>query len=273
MNDMNVSIKTRRKQMGASKVILLLVLAYLFIPVLVTVLFSFATQWHHTLLPEGLTLDTYRSLFTDITVLRALGRSTVLCAGTTLLALGVIVPMEFVVLTFFPRLEKLLQSLLMLTYAVPGIILAIGLIRTYSSTGIPMLIIVVGVYVILLLPIIYQAVKNSLLTIKAPELVHSATLLGSSPLQAFLKVILPCIAPGVLVAALLSFSILFGEFTLINMLVGGKFKTLQMILYETTNKDAHAASALTSAYFLMMGLLTLFLIKRSNATTRKGERG
>ena len=48
-----------------------------------------------------------------------------------------------------------------------GIILAVGLIRVYSQIGIPMIFVVLGAYVVGILPYIYQGTRNSLRNIDA----------------------------------------------------------------------------------------------------------
>ena len=57
---------------------------------------------------------------------------------------------------------------------------------------------------------------------------EAAEIFGANQMTAFRKVILPNILSGILVSGLLSFSILFGEFVLVNLLVGGSYETVQI---------------------------------------------
>lgn len=244
------------------------VLLYLFIPVIATMLYSLATSWNQTILPEGLTLKWFGELFQDTRFIQAFGRSLLLSSVATVTAVIVIVPATFAISLYAPKLERWVQTLVMLTYAVPGVIMAVGLIRAYSGKGFSMIIIVFGAYVIGMLPFMYQGTRNSLRAVQAGSLMEAAELLGASRMKAFLRVIVPNIIPGILVSALLSFSILFGEFVLINILVGGRFETMQLFLYAQLNKSGHIASAITVTYFILMAILSAWIVKLTGSTSK-----
>lgn len=238
-----------------------IVLLYLFVPLFATIIYSFATQWHKTILPEGLTFSWYHDLFGDFQFILALGRSLILSFSATVLALIIMVPAIFSIVLYAPKLEKLIQSLIVMTYAMPGVIIAVGLIRAYSNSGFPMVIVTIGAYFVSILPYMYQGTRNSLRNINAATLMEAAEILGADQITAFRKVILPNIMSGILVSALLSFSILFGEFVLVNLLVGGSFETVQIYLYEKLNVSGHIASAIVVCYFFLICILSVLIVK------------
>ncbi|WP_423800010.1 ABC transporter permease [Neobacillus sp. SAB-20_R2A] len=237
------------------------VLLYLLVPLLGTLIYSFSTQWHKTILPEGLTFRWYGELFSDSLFLKAMGRSLILSVGATILSLLIMVPAIFSIVVYAPRLEKFIQALIVLTYAMPGVIIAVGLIRAYSNSGLSMVVVTVGAYFVGILPYMYQGTRNSLRNIQAVSLMEAAEILGASQFTAFLKVILPNIMPGVLVSSLLSFSILFGEFVLVNLLIGGSFETVQVYLYKKLNVSGHIASAIVICYFILISILSSIIVK------------
>lgn len=245
-----------------------IVLLYLLVPLLGTFLYSFATSWHKTILPEGFTLKWYIELFGDIRFLNSLGRSLIMSLGATILTLVIMVPTIFSIVMYAPKLEKVIQSLIVMTYAMPGIILAVGLIRAYSSSGVSMVLVTIGAYFVGILPYMYQGTRNSLRNINAEVLMEAAEILGASRFTAFLKVIVPNIMSGILVSSLLSFSILFGEFVLINLLVGGSFETVQIYLYQKLSQSGHIASAIVVCYFILISILSAIMIKM---TSKKKE--
>lgn len=245
------------KKKGIPDLFLLLLILYLVLPIIATALYAFATKWNNTVFPEGLTFKWLSVLFQDADFIQAFGRSVLLSGGAVLLAFIFIVPAIFVVVLYFPKYEKWMQTIVVLVYAFPGVILAVGLIRTYSQMGVPMILVVLGAYVLSIFPYIYQGTRNSLRNINAKQLLDAAELLGSSKLQAFTKVLLPAVYPGLFVGALLSFSVLFGEFVLINLVVGSKFETVQIYLMEKLNTSGHIASAVVFVYLVLMGILTL----------------
>ncbi|GIN87370.1 permease [Heyndrickxia sporothermodurans] len=238
-----------------------IVLLYLVVPLIGTILYSFATKWHKTILPEGFTFHWYQELFGDPKFIEALGRSLVFSLSATVLSVVIMVPAIFSIVLYAPKLEKLIQSLIVITYAMPGVIIAVGLIRAYSNSGVSMVLVTIGAYFVGILPYMYQGTRNSLRNVHAFSLMEAAEILGASPLTAFRKVILPNILPGILVSSLLSFSILFGEFVLVNLLVGSSFETIQVYLYKKLNVSGHLASAIVVCYFFLICILSAIMIK------------
>jgi putative spermidine/putrescine transport system permease protein len=234
---------------------------YLAVPLLATALYAISTSWNNTIFPEGLTLKWLLELIQDGGFLAAFMRSTILSGGAVLLSLLLVIPAICIILLYFPRFEKWLQIMVVLIYSFPGIILSVGIIRFYSGTALPLIWAVVGVYIVIILPYMYQGTKNSLTTINGRVLMDAAQLLGASKWTAFRKVLLPSIYPGLFVATLLSFSILFGEFVLINLVVGAKFKTIQIYLMETLAESGHIASAIVLLYVIMMAFITFMIVK------------
>ncbi|MFI8684971.1 ABC transporter permease [Rossellomorea sp. NPDC077527] len=249
------------KKSRLSFVPLVIVFAYLIIPLLATFLYSVSTKWNQTVLPEGITFKWYTELFSDGAFTSAVLRSLVLSGGATVLSALFMVPAIFAIVVYVPRLEKGLQAIVLLTYAMPGVIMAVGLLRAYSKAGVPMVLVTIGAYFIGIMPYMYQGTRNSLRNIHAVSLMESAELLGASKISAFRKIIVPNIMTGILVSALLSFSILFGEFVLANLLIGGSYETVQIYLYQQLKKSGHFSSAIVVCYFIFISILSSLVVK------------
>ncbi|MBS4201588.1 ABC transporter permease subunit [Bacillus sp. FJAT-49732] len=247
-------------------IMLTLIGLYLALPILATALYAFSTEWNKTILPEGLTFEWIGTLFQDARFIEAFGRSVLLSGGAVIISILFIVPAIFVIVLYFPNLEKWFQASIVMVYAFPGVILAVGLIRFYSGTSLPMILTVVGVYVISVLPYMYQGTRNSLRNVQGRQLMDAAELLGASKIDAFRKVLLPSVYPGLFVSALLSFSVLFGEFVLINLVVGSRFETVQTYLMAKLSTSGHIASAIVFVYIVLMGILTMVMALLTNKT-------
>ncbi|WP_042470602.1 ABC transporter permease [Bacillus ndiopicus] len=254
------------KKRSFADLFFLLFVVYIVLPVVATMLYAFADKWNKTILPEGLTLKWVMTLFQDPAFMQAFGRSVLLASGAVIIALLVIVPAIFVIVLYFPKYEKWIQAAVVMVYSFPGIILAVGLIRVYSKFGISMILVVLGAYVISILPYIYQGTRNSLRNVDARQLLDAAQLLGASKMQAFTKILLPTVYPGLFAGALLSFSVLFGEFVLINLVVGSRFETVQIYLMKKLSTSGHIASAVVFVYIVLMGVLTFIIAKVTKKT-------
>ena len=116
--------------------------------------------------------------------------------------------------------------------------------------------ILIGCYFTIALPFMYRAITNNLQAIHLHDLMDAAQLLGASTWQAALLVVLPNLRKGLMVALLLSFSFLFGEFVFANLLVGTRYETLQVYLNNMRNSSGHFNSALVISYFAFVLVLT-----------------
>lgn len=235
---------------------IVLMLLYLFIPLIATLLYAVSEDWSSTLLPKGMTLAWFADLLSNGVFLKALGRTCLISLLSVLIAAALIVPGTFAVYVYYPKLEKVAEAMVIACYAFPGVILAFALMNTYSSWGIPMLSVVVGSYILSTYPLIRQGTLNSLRAIGASTLMESAEILGASPFRAFTRIILPNIWSGVFSACLFSFSTLFGEFVIINLIVGSKYETVQIFLRKSLAVNGHMSSAIVILYFIVICIIT-----------------
>lgn len=231
----------------------------LLLPLAGTLLYSLATSWSASILPSGLTLKWYLALWSDTRFLAAFGQSLLICLGALLLAVLLILPLLFVVHYHFPKLDGLMNILILLPFAVPPVVSSVGLLQLYGSGPLAMVgtpWILIGCYFTVALPFMYRAITNNLQAINLPDLMDAAHLLGASTFQAALLVVLPNLRKGLMVSLFLSFSFLFGEFVFANLLVGTRYETLQVYLNNMRNSSGHFTSALVVSYFLFVLLLT-----------------
>ncbi len=247
--------------------LLLLILA---LPLVATLLYGLSSEWSNTILPQGYTLQWFIELWSDGRFLSALGHSLLICFGALLFSLLLVLPVMFVIAYFYPKLDGVMNVLILMPFAVPPVVSSVGLLQLYSSsplmlTGTPWILI--GCYFTIALPFIYRAIANNMQALNLKELMDAAHLLGASSFQAALCVVLPNLRKGMLIAVLLSFSFLIGEFVFANMLVGNRYETLQVYLYNMRNGSGHFTSALVISYFLVVLLVTWL----ANALNR--ERG
>lgn len=251
-----------------NKFVFLLMSLYLAIPLISTIVYAFSTKWNKTVFPEGLTTKWIVQLFSDSRFIESFGRSVIIAGVPVVIAIITMVPAILIIVIYFPKYEKWIQTMAVMVFAFPPVILAVGLIKVYSSVGVSMVFIVAGAYVIAIIPFMYQGTRNSIRNINARELMDAAEMLGASKAKAFQKIIFPCIYPGVFVASLLSFAVLFGEFVLVNLVVGSRFETVQIYLYAMLKQSGNLSSAIVFVYILLMGLTTLIIAR---LTKKQGE--
>jgi len=256
--------------LGRASIILFLV--YMFLPILATYVFSIAVRWDRSILPEGLTFDWYRTAFQDRWFLIVFRHSITISAATVVVSALLVVPTAYWVHLKLPRALPLLNLVTTLPFAIPAVVLALGLIKLYGQGPLqlartpPMLSLA---YMIFTLPFMYRPVASSLEAIDIHRLTEAAQSLGASWPRTMLQVIFPNILPGILSGGLLVFATIFGEFTLATLLVGARYKTFPMQLVYYTRRDGRIASAYSVISFTVAWATSLVILWITTWGTRR----
>lgn len=268
----------KKKLPLSTKLILLIFAIFYATPFVSTAIYAFATKWGKTILPQGVTLEWIKQLFGDTNFYVAIGHSFLLAIVSLIVLLVVMLPAVYVVYHMFPKVDYTMQYFSLVSYALPGVILATGLLKIYSGSQIPMFLVLVGALFITSLPLIYQGIRNSMVAIDSKSLIEASKMLGASSMTTFLKVILPNIRFGVLLSSLMIFSGFLGEFVLTNLLIGGRFQTIRIYMLRRMNENGHIASSVMVVYFIILFLVGFGMnqlskkMKESANNTRKKRR-
>ncbi|HBM10086.1 MAG TPA: ABC transporter permease, partial [Pseudomonas sp.] len=104
------------------RMVVWLLFLILLLPLAATFLYSISSSWSATILPDGLTIDWYLQLWSEERFLRAFAQSLLVCLGALALAVVLILPLLFVVHYHFPKLDGLMNILILLPFAVPPVV-------------------------------------------------------------------------------------------------------------------------------------------------------
>ncbi|HEX4715372.1 MAG TPA: ABC transporter permease subunit [Ktedonobacteraceae bacterium] len=270
----------KRTNFGLDKIMLILVAIYFLVPLVATLAFGVSDG-------KSFSLQALASIFHDADFTSTLLLSLELAVASMLLTVLLVTPTAYWVQLRLPQARVLMDILALVPFAVPAIVMAFGLIEVYSNVNplisvlslglVPLLSngvnivntppLLVCAYVIIALPFVYRPIDNNLRAINTRVLTEAAASLGCGWWRTFLTVILPNIWPGVISAALLTFSTAMGEFTLASLF--GLY-TFPIYLNGIGQSDAHKAAALTILSFLLtllcvLGILLLTRIRRSGS--------
>lgn len=261
------------KQKKSSTVIVVILCIYLTVPLLLTFLYSVFRQWND-ILPSGFTMEYYQKLFTDTRFLTALARTVLISILPILVCTVIVLLAMYVVVVYLPGLDKIMQVLCMIPYAIQGVILAVSILSLYVDAPGPFsnrLLMLTAAYCVMILPYMYQSVKNNLSAINAPRLLETAQILGAGKLRAFFSIIVPNILPGIVISMMLSASMVFGDFVIVNTIGGSYFETAQMYLYKMLFTSGQISSALIVVLFLTTLLISagVFSLKSRNKSSER----
>lgn len=243
-----------KKSNRPAKLAVILLSIYLLLPFAVTLIYSLSTEWVG-IMPSGFTVKNYVELFGDKEFWQSAGRTLVICTVSVSISIALLLGVMFVVTMYAPRLGKYVQFICMIPYALQGVILSISIISLYSGTGTVLsnrMMMLFGAYSIMVLPYIYQGIRNNLNAVNSKMLVDAAQMLGAGKLYGFFRVVIPNILPGIMVSSLLAVSIVFGDFVLANNIAGNNYQNIQVYLYVNMTKSSSKASAIVVLIFMVV---------------------
>ena len=249
----------------AGKIFLGVVAAYLLVPFLATLVYSLFVEWTD-ILPSGFTLRNYQELFTNTVFWASIGRTLVLCLVSVAITIVLILLAMYV--------APVMPFLCMIPYALQGVILSIGIISLYTGTGTILsnrMFMLFGAYTILVLPYIYQGIRNALNSIDAGMLIQAAEMLGCGRFRAYVQVVLPNILSGILVSSLLAESIIFGDFVLANNIAGTNYQNIQVFLQANMDVSSGLSSAIVVVIFVVVALVTALVLKLQGAAQNNAK--
>jgi putative spermidine/putrescine transport system permease protein len=267
-------IAARRPRRSGEAVRYLIIAAaviYLVLPLLSTLAFSLATVWSKTILPEGYTLRWYRESLSNPQIVRGIQRSLSATAGALVIGLVLVVPALLYVHLRAPRFKRWLEFLAIIPWAMPGVVLALALIRAYVSPyNVSRPLVMVLTYALVSLPFMFRAIDASLSAVDLRTLSEAAQTLGAGWTAVVRRVILPNISSGILSAALLVASLASGEYVLARLLGGTGWKTFALYQAEAQFTDGRIAAALAVLGFTFSWVISMGLIILSG---RRGQAG
>jgi spermidine/putrescine transport system permease protein len=186
-----------------------LVYVFLYVPILVLIVLSFnksglPTAW------TGFSTEWYGKLIVNPRILSAAGNSLIVAVASTIIstAIGTLLAMGLEEGRPNPWLDALVAAPMI----IPDIVLAIALLSFYTllnmSLGLHSIVLSHAVFNIAFVAMVVRTrLKNF-----DKSIVEASIDLGASEFTTFRRVTLPVIAPGVIAAALLAFTLSIDEF-------------------------------------------------------------
>lgn len=234
-------------------------LAFLYLPVLFLPLFSFNSGTIVAFPIKGWTLDWYRKLGEQDTLIQALWNSLTVGLISAVLAtsLGLFAARAFVRYRF--RGQRASEGLVMLPLVIPGIIVASSMLVLFLFIGLkPSLTTVTLGHTFLALPFAVSILKSAFDDFDA-SLEEASYDLGVGVFETFYRVTLPVVAPGIIASILVTFTVSFDEFVLAFFLSGNQ-PTLPVYIWGQIRFPAKLPNVLAlGSILLLMSILLLLL--------------
>ena len=253
----------------ASKIYLFLIFGILYIPILTLIFFSFNSS-NSTAVFTGFSFRWYMELFNSPETFVAL-RNTLILAVLSALISTVIgtAAAEGIYRMRSKLLQTAINSVTNIPMMNPDIVTGMSMMLffvalagilgiTYEDMGFTAMLIS---HVTFCLPYVILSVLPRINEL-GDSLSEAALDLGCTPLQAFFKVKLPNIMPGVLSGMVMAFTMSLDDFVISYFVGSSNFQTLPLLIYSMTKKkvtpDMYALSTLIVIVIFVMLLISNF---------------
>lgn len=232
--------------------------AFFYLPILVTVIFSFNSSKSLTKF-SGFSLRWYGELLADGEIMKAVyvSFSVAIIATIAATVLGTITAIGL------SKNKKVVKEWILninnIPIMNPEIVTAIGLMILFSSLKVDKgYITMLLAHIIFCTPYVITSVYPKVRGLD-PNLANAAMDLGATPFQALTKVIIPMIKEGIYAGMLLSFTMSFDDFVISYFVTGNGVQNISIIVYNMTKRINPTVSALSTIVIVVI-IVTLFIV-------------
>ena len=263
-----------------NRALTILIFAFLYIPMLVLIVASFNTGKDITRF-EGFTLNQYVELFRDEDLLGLLGNSVLIALMSTGISVAFGTMAAVGIYRLKPRMRKVVMSLTNIPMTNPDIVTGVSLSLLFVFVGSGMLgqreslnfWTLLIAHVTFGLPYVILNVMPKLQQMN-PALTDAAMDLGCTPVQAFFKVIIHEIMPGIVSGAIMAFTMSLDDFVISYFVSGTDFVTLPVKIYSLTRKQIHPKiyAMFTLLFLLIFVLMVTMNLLQIRSDKRKSDK-
>ncbi len=245
----------------------ILVFAFIYLPLLVVVVYSFNPDSVNSFPMRGFSLRWYRVMLENESLMKALRVSVGIALGGTVVGVLLGVPGALALARHdFPG-KKALERVVLLPLTLPGIVTGVAMLSVFPLIGVPIslgaVLIGHGTFLIAItLTQVYARLKRL-----DPSLEEASADLGATRTVTFFRVILPSIRTAMVGSALLSFTLSLDEIPVTFFLIAGD-NTLPIEIWTMMRRGI---SPEVNAISTLIIVVSIGLIILSSTLGERGE--
>lgn len=250
------------------RVFFALVVAFLYAPIAILLVFSFNKASVPSFPLSGFTLRWYHDFLHNGAMRGALETSAMVAAASSVIAvaLGILASVALARRGF--RGKGLVTALLLSPLVIPFVVLGIAMLLLFHVLGVsPSLETVTIGHVVIVLPYTILVIMPRLEQIDR-SLAEAAYDLGAGPLRTFRWITFPLILPAILSAFLIGFTTSFDEYALTSFLIGTR-QTFPIFLYSALRFPTQLPQVIAVAVVVLC--VTLVVVVAAEVWRRRAE--
>jgi spermidine/putrescine transport system permease protein len=236
-----------------------LVFAFLFLPIGVLVFFSFNNARSGTDF-TGFSTKWYSDLIHNHQALQAFRNTLKVAIAATVIATVIGTLASFALTRFKFRGRSAYSTLIFVSLVMPEVVMGVSLLAFYANIahmklGLTTVILAHTTFCIAFVVV----VVNARLASFDNRLVEAAADLGATPIQTFLRVVLPLAAPGIAAGAMLAFTISLDDVVITFFTSGPGSTTLPLYIFSSLKFGVSPSINALSTFVLVFSLFLLAL--------------
>ena len=174
------------------------------------------------------------------------------------------VPVGYVVTRWRSGVATLLDVVATLPFAVAGTVLAIGFVVSFNSgflvlTGGPLILVLA--YTVRKMPFAVRSASAIVHQIDV-SLEEASVSLGRSPLQTFLRIVVPLMLGGIVSGVVLSWVTVASELSATVVLYSGQWRTLTVVMFQALEGGGAGLATAAASALIVVTLLPIALLFR-----------
>ena len=241
-----------------SKLFMLAIMIFFYMPIVYTVVFSFnskksLTHW------SGFSLKWYEKMLSSSSMMDALWTTISIAILATVIStvIGTITAIGL------SKSNKILKAIVErindFPIMNPEIVTAISLLMLFSALRIQTgYITMLLAHIMFCIPYVMLSVSPKLRSLD-PNLSDAALDLGATPWQALIKVIIPQIMPGVISGALVAFTMSFDDFIISYFVTGNGVSNISILVYTMSKRINPSINALSTVIILIITVVLVLV--------------
>jgi spermidine/putrescine transport system permease protein len=247
-----------------------LVYAFLYLPIIVLVVYSFSGSGVGGFPPSSWTLDWYRQLFGDGALWDSVLNSLIVAAVAVAIALGLGLPAALALdRANFPG-KALFRRLVLLPLILPGIITGLSLLMLFVAVGTKLSLVTVTLgHGTALISVATTEIFAGLQKLERAQ--EEASLdLGASPWATFWRITLPNLRVSLLAAGLLIFTLSLDEIAVSFFLIG-RDNTLPLEIWSRLRRGITPEINAISTLMLLFSIFTILIWYRLRTRSQRNK--
>lgn len=242
----------------------IIVYIFLYAPIIVLMVYSFngsksRGKW------GGFSLKWYESLFSNTQIMQALYNTILIAVLSSIIATIIGTCAAIGINAMTKKSKAIVMNITYLPILNPDIVTGLSLMLLFvfmkMSFGFSTLLLA---HITFNIPYVILAVLPKLKQLNN-NMYEAALDLGASPIEAFFKVIMPEIMPGIITGLLFAFTLSVDDFVISFFTTGAGVSNLSIVIYAAARKGVDPSiNALSTLMFISILLLLILINYRTN---------